>query len=61
MLSDDTDNCPDVTPELNSTGLDDAYGYARIDVTVRVDDGNLTTETIRIFKRYNEDITPFVY
>ncbi len=49
--------------DLNLTaGHDeDPYAYVRIDVTMDVSDGNITSEPIRIFRRYVEDITPFVY
>ena len=45
---------------LQSAGYGDAYGYARIDVSVTVD-GNVTAEPIRIYRRYVEDITPYIY
>ncbi len=36
------------------------YGYAKIDVTVLVNDTTLTSEPIRVFRRYLEDITPYM-
>ena len=61
ILSDTTTGCPTSDITLTSVGSADAYGYARIDVTVVVDDDTVATEPIRIVRRYIEDITPFVY
>ena len=61
ILSDITTGCPISTITLTSVGSADAYAYARIDVTVTVNDPEIVSEPIRIFRRYVEDITPFVY
>ena len=37
-----------------------SYGYAKIDVTVLVNDTTIASEPIRIFRRYLEDITPYM-
>ena len=39
---------------------DREYGYVKIDVTVDVDSGSINSEPIRIFRRYIEDITPYL-
>ena len=60
MLSDPNSVCP--TSEIALTPVDEeAYAYARIDVTVTVDNDAVATEPIRIFRRYVENITQFVY
>jgi len=61
ILSDTTAGCPTSSITLTSVGTADAYAYARIDVTVTVDNDAVATEPVRIFRRYVEDITPFVY
>ena len=61
ILSDTTSGCSTSAIPLTSVGGPEAYGYARIDVTVVVDDDTVVTEPIRIFRRYVEDITPYVY
>ena len=64
MVSDDNASsyCNQVSDVNLSIDPDNGnYAYVRIDVTLRVDDGNVTTEPITIFRRYVEDITPFVY
>ena len=61
ILSDTTAGCPTSSVALTNEGLADAYAYAQIDVTVLVDNDAVATEPVRIFRRYVEDITPFVY
>ncbi len=61
ILSDPNAACPTSTIALTSVGGANAYAYARIDVTVTVDNDSVATEPVRIFRRYVEDITPFVY
>ena len=61
ILSDPNAVCPTSDIALTAVGDADAYAYARIDVTVTVDNDAVSTEPIRIFRRYVEDITPFVY
>ena len=46
---------------LTPAGEADAYAYARIDVSVTVENESVGTEPVRIFRRFIEDITPFVY
>ncbi len=36
------------------------YGYAKIDVVVDVNSSSINSEPIRIFRRYIEDITPYL-
>lgn len=61
ILSDPNTACPTSDIALTSVGNADAYAYARIDVTVTVDNDAVATEPLRIFRRYVENITPFVY
>ncbi len=61
FVSDPNAACPVSDVALTPVGDADAYAYARIDVTVTVDDDDVATEPVRIFRRYVEDITPFVY
>jgi len=37
------------------------YGYVRIDVSVDVNKSSINSEPIRIFRRYIEDITPYLH
>lgn len=39
---------------------DREYGYVKIDVTVDVNSSSVNSEPIRIFRRYIEDITPYL-
>lgn len=62
-----TDNftCPDPAKTyvklLGASSADREYGYVKIDVTVEVkEDKQVTSEPIRIFRRYLEDITPYI-
>ncbi|SFV57779.1 hypothetical protein MNB_SM-7-1414 [hydrothermal vent metagenome] len=62
ILSNTNDGCP--TSDIALTPADDnadAYAYVRIDVAVTVDDETVTTEPVRVFRRFVEDITPYVY
>ena len=61
ILSDPNSVCPTSEIALTAVGDADAYAYARIDVTVTVDNDAVATEPIRIFRRYVENITKFVY
>ena len=61
ILSDTTTGCPLSTITLMPMGEENGYAYARIDVSVTVDNDALAIEPVRIFRRYIEDITPYVY
>ena len=39
---------------------DREYGYVKIDVTVNVNSSSVNSEPIRVFRRYIEDITPYL-
>ena len=39
---------------------DREYGYVKIDVTVDVNSSSVNSEPIRVFRRYIEDITPYL-
>ena len=39
---------------------DREYGYVKIDVTVDVNSNSVNSEPIRVFRRYIEDITPYL-
>ncbi len=61
ILSDTTAACPVSSIALTSVGAPDGYAFAKIDVTVTVNNQAVDTEPVQIFRRYLEDITPYVY
>ena len=52
------DYIPLTNPPLGQQ--DREYGYVKIDVTVDVYSSSINSEPIRIFRRYIEDITPYM-
>ena len=65
LEDDDNSSCSDANLTyvnlLNASSADREYGYVKIDVAVEVkEEKNVTSEPIRIFRRYLEDITPYI-
>lgn len=62
IYSDAISGCPASAVPLEPVGEADAYGYVQIDVRVSVDENaQVVSEPIRIFRRYIEDITEYLY